>query len=93
MLVLFKWSATAGKATSEDEIDNKDLLPPLTEIHITKLCYVMCKTGGGAAGHKVSMIAEDNLRLAVYWIQHQIDVSRSWDLADIGTGVLNKMSQ
>ena len=93
MLVLFKWSATAGKATSEDEIDNKDLLPPLTEIHITKLCYITRNPGSREAGHKVSMIAKDNLKLAVYWIRHQIRVSWSWDLMDIDTDVLNVMCQ
>ena len=68
MLVLLKWSIMATKAISRDEIDNKDLIPPLTEIHITKLCYITRKPGSREAGHKVSMIVKDNLKLAVYWI-------------------------
>ena len=75
MLVLLKWSIMATKAISRDEIDNKDLIPPLTDIHITKLCYITRNPGSREAGHKVSMIAKDNLKLAVYWIRHQFHVS------------------
>ena len=39
------------------------------------------------------MIAEGNLKLAVHWIQHQIRVSRSWELADINLVGLNNMYQ
>ena len=93
MLILLKWPVTAIKAIFEDNIDNKDLLPPLIEVHIPKLCYITFKPGGGGVGHKILMIAEDNLKLAVYWIQHQISVSQPWDLADIDTNVLNNMCQ
>ena len=65
MLILLKWSIVFAKAVSEDAIHDKELLSLLTGIHITKLCYIMCKLGVGAAGHKVSMIAKDNLKLAV----------------------------
>ena len=78
-------------AVSEDKIDNKDLLPSLTETNITKLCFIMCKVGGKENGHKVLMIDEDHLKLAVYWVQHQIRISQPWDLTAIGATILGSM--
>ena len=65
-LIAIKWSEAAAGTISEDEIDTKELLPFLTVINISKLCSIPRKPGGGDAGHKVSMIAEDNLQLSVY---------------------------
>ena len=75
LLILIKWSDATATSVSEDEIDNKVLLPQLSKAHITKLCYIVSKLGGRVDGHKVSMIAEDNLKLAMYWVQHQIRIS------------------
>ena len=66
MLVIIKWSEVTAKTVSEDEIDNKALLPSLSEANITKLCSITRKLGGGEQGHKVSMVAEDHLKIAVY---------------------------
>ena len=70
MLVVLKWSEATAGTVSEDEINNKDLLPSLTKANITKLCSITRKPGGGKQGHNVSMIAKDYLKLAVYWVQH-----------------------
>ena len=75
MLVVLKWSEATAGTVSEDEINNKDLLPSLTKANITKLCSITRKPGGGKQGHNVSMIAKDYLKLAVYWVQHQIRIS------------------
>ena len=74
LLVRLKWSESAAAAIFEDEIDNKDLLPSLTKTNITKLCSITRKPGCRENGHKVSMIAKDNLKLAVYMVQHQIRI-------------------
>ena len=75
LLILIKWSDATATSVSEDEINNKILPPQLSKAHITKLCPIVRKPGGGEDGHKVLMIAEDNLKLAVYWVQHQIRIS------------------
>ena len=92
-LIAIKWSEAAAGTISEDEIDTKELLPFLTVTNISKLCSITRKPGGGDAGHKVSMIAEDNLQLSVYWIRHRIRISRTWDLTHITPSILSLMSQ
>ena len=69
MLITLKWSEAVAKTVSEDKIDNKDLLPSLTKATITTLYSITRK------GHKVLIIAEDHLKLAMYWVQHQIRIS------------------
>ena len=79
-LITIKLSEAAAGTISEDEIDTKELLTFLTVTNISKLCSITRKSGGGEQGHKVSMIAEDNLQLLVYWIRHHIRISRAWDM-------------
>ena len=72
LLILLKWSDDVAKSVSEDEIDSKELLSPLSIPHITKLCAITCNPGNGVDNHKVLMIDKDNLILAMYWVQHRI---------------------
>ena len=92
-LIAIKWSDAAAGTISEDEIDTKELLPFLTVTNISKLCSITRKPGSGDAGNKVSMIAEGNLQLSVYWIQHRIRISRTWDLTHITPSTLSLMGQ
>ena len=66
LLILLKWSEPASTTVSKDEINNKELLPSLSRTNTTKLCSITHKPGEGQDGNKVSMIAEDNLKLAMY---------------------------
>ena len=75
IIILLEWSENALTTVPEDEIDNKELLLSLSDTNIPKLCSITCKPSGGADGNKVLMIAEDNLKLAMYWVQHQIRIS------------------
>ena len=93
LLICLKWSELAAATVFENEIDNKSLLPFLTKANITKLCSITCKLGGGADGNKVSMIAEDQVKLMVYWVRHRICISQPWDLTTIDPAVLGIMSQ
>ena len=78
LLIAIKWFDSAAGTISEDEIDTKEQLPYLTVSNmLSLLCYMTRKPGGGEAGHKVSMIAEDNLQLSMYQIRHHIRISRA----------------
>ena len=70
ILVRLKWSELGAAAISDDEIDSKDFLSSLTKADIAKLYFITRKPGGREYGHKVSMITEDHIKLALYWAQH-----------------------
>jgi len=64
LLILLKWSTDAAKSVSEDEIDDKKLLPLLSEVHITKLCSIMLMPDNRVDGHKVSIM----LKITSNWL-------------------------
>ena len=76
-LIAIKWFDAAVCAISEGEIDTKEQLPYFTVANISKLCSITRKPGGVDAGHKISMITEDNLQLSMYRIRHHIQISRA----------------
>ena len=91
-LIAIKWSDYTTGSISEDGIDTKEQLPYLTVSNISKLCSITRKPGGGEAGYKVPMIAEDNLQLSVSWIRHSIQISQAWDLPSATLEILSLVS-
>jgi hypothetical protein len=79
----------AQLVTGDQGIDSVDELRNLDDDKASNLCRVLRRPGGtnaaGAAdpGTKVSARAEDNLKLAIYYVKHQDRVSRTVNIGDI----------
>lgn len=84
------FSADAATAVcDQQDIDELDELKVLTDKEVENLCKVVRRPGGTIAdpanpgqlipnpGHQVSMRAENNLKLACYYVRHQERVSRT----------------
>ena len=80
---------TAQLVTGDQGIDSVDELRNLDDVKASNLCQVLCHPWGtnaaGAAdpGTKVSARAEDNLKLAIYFVKHQDLVSWTVIIGDI----------
>ena len=79
----------AQLVTGDQGIDSVDELRNLDDDKASNLCRVLRRPGGtnaaGAAdpGTKVSARAEDNLKLAIYYVKHQDRVSRAVNVGEI----------
>ena len=93
-LVRLGCSNEAATAIVDDQgIDDLDELRVLKDDEIGNLCKVVRRPGGTmndgngnpipATGNPVSFRAENNIKLAAYWLRHQVRVSRETATADI----------
>ena len=86
----------ANTIMGDQQIDTIEELRLLTDSEAENLCKVIRRPGGtipnpnGAAGAtmsnpgiSVSLRAENNLKLACYWLRHNVRISRNCDFPDI----------
>ena len=83
-------NVAATLITGDQGIDSLDEIRTLDDDKSENLCRILWRPGGttGAGGGadpgvKVSARAEDNLKLAIYYVKHQDRVSRSTDIGQI----------
>lgn len=83
--------------TGDQGIDSVDELRTLDDDKASNLCRVLRRPGGTNAagvadpGTKVSARAEDNLKLAVYYVKHQDRVSRNVNVGSITLAAVRKL--
>ena len=78
MLKRLRFTNDAAKAIVNQGYDSLDELKLMTDPDVSNLCKIIRKPGGTGNGDQVSLVAENYLKLACYYIRHREDrVQRS----------------
>ena len=85
---------TAKLLIREQGVDNSDRLRVLTNKNVDDICNVMRKLGSKNAngspnrGRQVSVIAQENLKLAAFLFHHQWRCTLDWEIMGLKKGKL-----
>ena len=92
MFQRLRFTADGSRDLVDDQqIDSMEELKILEDDDCENLCKIIRRPGGGAAGHQVSNAAENNLKLAAYFLRHRERISRATTIADIGLDLVREM--
>ena len=84
LIIRIKWPTEAADAfVEEQEIDNIATLSYLNKDMAIALYHTLCKPGRSDNGIKLSVIAEETLKLLLYFTKHCDQISHSARLNDI----------
>ena len=76
------------------ELDSHDRLQVLTDKNVNDICNIMRKTGGKNAsgmpniGQQVLVIAQENLKLAVFLFHHKWRCTLGWEITKVDEGTV-----
>ena len=88
--ILLEFSLKAAKLlVREQGLDSHERLKVLTDKNVNDICNVMRKPGSKNAdempnrGHQVSIIAQENLKLAAFLLHHRWRCTYDWEIMEV----------